>query len=360
MARGTMRMLLLLALCSGAMGQTFYFAEMSFIFPMEIDDFETSGTEFIIRETIMTLTVISVDDFSMVYEAQQAWSGWRRFFTNATSQNIRIDVSIKAANQTAANITAGRLTADAINPEFAKAGLPNITVLVPSFVKQRPVPVNLGTAGDFAILAKSGVSTVPDSVITGDVGVSPISRSAITGFSLVSYAEGTFTTSTQVTGKLYAASDIAPTPAKMTDAVRDMEIAYTDAAGRINPDHVEYRSGMLGGAILSPGVYKFGTNVGFSADCTISGSSQDTWIFQISGDMSIAANKKILLAGGAHASNIVWAVAGRTTYEAGSHFEGIILGATSAEFVTGSSINGRVLVQTAVSLQQTTVTEPQY
>mmetsp|Transcript_12977 Transcript_12977/g.20579 ORF Transcript_12977/g.20579 Transcript_12977/m.20579 type:complete len:269 (+) Transcript_12977:102-908(+) len=221
-----------------------------------------------------------------------------------------------------------------------------------------PAPVNLGTAGDFAILAKSGVSTVPDSVITGDVGVSPISQDAMTGFSLTSYPEGTFTTSTQVTGKLYAANDIAPTPVKMTTAVGDMEIAYTDAAGRVNPDHVEYNSGALGGTTLFPGLYKFETNVGFSTDCTISGSSRDTWIFQIAGDMSIADNTRITLAGGALASNIVWVVAGKTTHGAGSHFEGIILGATSADFVTQSSINGRVLVQTAVTLQRTTVTSP--
>jgi hypothetical protein len=221
-----------------------------------------------------------------------------------------------------------------------------------------PGVVDLGTAGDFAILAKSGVSTVPPSVITGDIGVSPIAQSAMTGFSLIANSAGTYATSAQVTGKLYAASDIAPTPVKMTAAVGDMEIAYTNAAGRVNPDHVEYMTGALGGATLSPGLYKFGTSVGFSTDCTLSGSSEDTWIFQIAGDISIAANKQIILAGGALARNIVWVVTGKTTHGAGSHFEGIILGATSAEFITGSSINGRVLVQTMVTLQQTTVTSP--
>ena len=44
-------------------------------------------------------------------------------------------------------------------------------------------PVNLGTAGNFVILAKSGISTVPTSAITGDIGVSPIDATAITGFS---------------------------------------------------------------------------------------------------------------------------------------------------------------------------------
>ena len=35
-------------------------------------------------------------------------------------------------------------------------------------------PVDLSAAGNYAILAETGISTVPDSVITGDIGVSPI------------------------------------------------------------------------------------------------------------------------------------------------------------------------------------------
>jgi len=249
--------------------------------------------------------------------------------------------------------SAGAKSAGAKSAQDAQKRLSSLTTAL------GPAPVNLGTAGDFAILAKSGVSTVPPSVITGDVGVSPIAQDAFTGFSLMSYPEGTFTTSTQVTGKLYAANNNPPTPAKMTIAVGDMMIAYTDAAGRKNPSPIiDYMSGALGGTTLVPGLYEFGTDVGFSTDCTISGSSRDTWIFQIRGDMSIDANKRITLAGGALASNIVWVVKGKTTHRAGSHFEGIILGATSAEFLTESSINGRVLVQTAVTLQQTTVTSP--
>ncbi|MEX2605818.1 MAG: ice-binding family protein, partial [Kiritimatiellia bacterium] len=46
-------------------------------------------------------------------------------------------------------------------------------------------PINLNSAGDFVILAKSGISTVPSSDITGDMGVSPITSTAITGFSLI-------------------------------------------------------------------------------------------------------------------------------------------------------------------------------
>jgi hypothetical protein len=60
-------------------------------------------------------------------------------------------------------------------------------------------PVDLGTASDFAVLTKAGVSTVPQSVITGDVGCSPIAVTALTGFSLTADSSNEFSTSTQVT-----------------------------------------------------------------------------------------------------------------------------------------------------------------
>jgi hypothetical protein len=143
--------------------------------------------------------------------------------------------------------------------------------------------VDLGAAADFTILAKSGVSTVPQSIITGDVGVSPIARGALTGFSITLDPSGEFATSTQVAGKMYAADFGAPTPAKLTAAVLDMEAAYADAAGRPDPNFVELHAGILGGKTLKPGLYKYATGVGISDDCILEGSATDRWIFQIAG-----------------------------------------------------------------------------
>jgi hypothetical protein len=221
-----------------------------------------------------------------------------------------------------------------------------------------PNPVILHDAKDYAILAKAGVTNVPESAITGDIGVSPISRSSITGFNLVADISGGFATSSQVTGKLYAADDISPTSYKLSTAVLHMQAAHVDANGR-PADFIEYQSGALGGSTLVPGVYKFATSVGISGtDCTISGTHDDRWIFQIAGNLNIASAKNVILAGGAKAENIVWVVAGAVTVGVRAHFEGIILGATSAHFLTQSSINGRVLVQTAVTLQKTTIVAP--
>ncbi|MDO8597610.1 MAG: ice-binding family protein, partial [Sulfuricaulis sp.] len=159
-------------------------------------------------------------------------------------------------------------------------------------------PVKLGTAGNFALLSKSGVSTVPSSVVTGDIGASPIAHTAITGFSETMDVSNTFSTSAQVVGKIYAADYTAPTPTYMTTAISDMEIAYTDAAGRKLPGFNELGAGEIGGLTLVPGLYKWGTDVSISTDVTLSGGPNDVWIFQIAGNLSEAAGKKVTLIGG--------------------------------------------------------------
>ena len=221
-------------------------------------------------------------------------------------------------------------------------------------------PVGLGSAGSFAILAESGISTVPPSVVTGDIGVSPIDSTALTGFSSSLDSTTQFATSKQVIGRIYAANYSAPTPINMTTAVGDMGTAYTDAAGRTLPDHTELGSGNIGGMTLAPGLYKWGTGVTVPTDVTIAGNANDLWIFQIAGDLTTSSATHVILSGGAQAKNIFWQVAGGVGAALGttSHFEGIILAQKAISLATGASINGRLLAQTAVTLDSNTVTAP--
>jgi len=218
-----------------------------------------------------------------------------------------------------------------------------------------PAAVNLRTAANYAILAKTGVSTVPPSVITGSVAVSPIAATGLTGFSLTVDSTGQFSTSAQVVGHLFAASYAAPTPATLTVAIGDMGTAFTDATGRVNPNFSNLAVGVIGGLVLAPGLYKWTTGVSIGSDITISGGATDTWIFQVAGTLTIAAGKKMNLAGGALASNIVWVVAGSVNAAAGAHIEGVILGKTSITLQTGATANSRLLAQTSVALQKATV-----
>jgi hypothetical protein len=219
-------------------------------------------------------------------------------------------------------------------------------------------PVNLGTAGSFVILAKSGVSTVPASAITGDIGVSPIDSTAITGFALSLTANSPFATSAQVTGKVYAPDYAAPTPVNLTTAIGDMQTAYTDAAGRTIPDFTELGAGQIGGLTLVPGLYKWGTDLLISSDVTLDGGPNAVWVFQIAGKITQANGTKIHLAGGALAANVFWQSFGDVSLGTSTHFEGIILAQTAINLATGASINGRLLAQTAVTLEGNAVTAP--
>jgi hypothetical protein len=227
-----------------------------------------------------------------------------------------------------------------------------VALMIPATAvsQSSPTPVNLGTSGNFVILAKTGISTTGTTLITGDIGVSPIDHTAITGFDLILDPSGTFSTSSLVVGKVYAADYAPPTPTMLVTAVSDMETAYTDAAGR-TPDYTELYSGDITGQTLTHGVYKWSTGVLVSAGgVTISGTASDVWIFQIAQNLTVAGGAIVTLSGGAQASNIFWQVAGQVTLGTTSDFKGIILCQTLIEMQTSGMFNGRALAQTAVTL----------
>jgi hypothetical protein len=126
-------------------------------------------------------------------------------------------------------------------------------------------------------------------------------------------ATGKFSTSASVTGKIFAADYAVPTPSKLTTAIGDMQIAYSDAAGRKNPRVTELGAGNIGGKTIRPGLYKWSSSVIIPSNVTLRGGLNANWIFQIAGTVNISSGKMVILSGGAQAKNIFWQVAGRTT-----------------------------------------------
>jgi len=250
---------------------------------------------------------------------------------------------------------------NATDPSLASGKLPTdnsatVASLMPKSKPDKPKGgalqvVNLGVSGEFVILSKSGITDVPTSDITGDIGTSPITGAAIG------------VTCPEVAGTIYEVDAAGPACAvtdasRLTTAVGDMQTAYTDAAGRSNPDFLNLGAGELGGLTLTPGLYKFTTAVTISTDVTLKGGPNDVFIFQIPGTLTMSSAVIITLSGGVQAKNIFWQVADAVTLGTYSHFEGIILGQTNIALQTGASINGRTLAQTAVTLQMNTVTQP--
>ncbi len=221
-----------------------------------------------------------------------------------------------------------------------------------------PDPLMLGTAKNYVLLAKTGVSTTGTTTVVGDIGLSPSAASSLTGFSETLDATGTFSTAAQVTGNLFAADYSPPSPSKLTTAVLDMQTAYTDAAGRVLPDFTELGAGNIDGLTLVPGLYKWGTGVTVPIGVTLSGGANDIWIFQIAQDLIIGNGAIVTLSGGAQAKNIFWQVAGQVTLGTTSDFKGILLSQTLIALNTGATMNGRAFAQTAITLDANAITAP--
>jgi hypothetical protein len=212
--------------------------------------------------------------------------------------------------------------------------------------------VNLGEAEKFAILSKSGITNVPPSLITGDVGTSPITGAAL------------LLTCPEVVGNIYTVDAAGPLPCRETDApgltvaVLNMQAAYVDAAGRANPNTLNLGSGIIGGLTFSPGLHKWTSTLLIPTDIYLDGGADDVWIFQVAGTFTMSNGIRINLMGDAQAKNIFWQVSGAVTLGTTSHFEGTLLGATSIAVQTKATVNGRLLAQTAVTLQMNTICSP--
>jgi hypothetical protein len=235
----------------------------------------------------------------------------------------------------------------------------------------RPDMISLGSVitHDYAILAKTGISTVPASAITGNIGVSPIAATAVTGFALIADSTTQFATSTQVVGRVYAADYGGQTEVDLTTATVDVLGAYNSAAEPANSDG-KLNLGDLGvpltgivpsTEVLRQGVYTFDSSVTIAGDFEFKGSSTDIFIIQIEGDLlQVAGTQVTLVTDGSdntvpRKENIFWQVSGEVTVKTGAHLEGILLSQTDVTFEANSSLNGRVLTQTRCNLDQATI-----
>ena len=110
---------------------------------------------------------------------------------------------------------------------------------------------------------------------------------------------------------------------------------------------------------LEPGIYKWNESVELSSNITLSGNADDVWIFQISEGLTVNRDVEITLGSGVVPENVIWQVAGEVNIGEASHFEGIILSQTGITMKNGASLNGRMLAQTNITLDENTIMEPQ-
>jgi hypothetical protein len=225
-----------------------------------------------------------------------------------------------------------------------------------------PTVVDLGLSGNFAIFAESGISTTGVTLITGNIGVNPVTSTAITGFGLILPAGGAFSTSSLVVGNVYAPDYASPTPANMVTTSGNMHTAYTTANGLVVPAPTnEFMAGNLNGQTLTAGIWKWSSGVSITNGIVLDGGGDNcaTFIFQIAQNLTVANSAIITLQNGAQAKNIFWVVAGSgAVLGTNVDFSGNILSKTLISVNTGGKVTGRLLAQTAVTLNASTVVMP--
>jgi hypothetical protein len=202
------------------------------------------------------------------------------------------------------------------------------------------LPVALGSAGTFSVLASSTVTNTGPTVVTGDVGVSP--GTAVTGFP----------PGTVVGGAIHSADGAAGS------AQVDLTTAYNDAASRTTPASV---SGDLGGLTLTPGLYKSTSFLNLTGILRLDGqgNSNSVFIFQIASALTTFSGSQVILQNGAQAANVFWQVGSSATLGTNSIFNGTIMAQASVTLTTGAALNGRALARTgAVTLDTNTIGNP--
>ena len=237
--------------------------------------------------------------------------------------------------------------------------------------------VNLGKSGNYVILAKAGVSTVPNSAVTGNVAVSPAARTALTGWSLISEPTDTSFGSAQVVApdRLFAADNVGGTTSvDLTTAVGDMQTAYTAANG-LAPAGGALAGGVpgtacpgtggtgaLGGMTISPGVYTCTVTLNIATGTNVTLSGAGVYVIRTTQGINQASGTQVLLTNGALAQNVFWvpALTANIVGTAGTPttMAGVILAKTNISVGTNATVNGRLLAQTAVTLDQATITQP--
>ena len=226
-------------------------------------------------------------------------------------------------------------------------GNKNVTANFTASVHAGPLNINLGSAGDFAVLGGSGVSnTGVTTRIIGDVGSFP--TATIDGL-----------LAGNVNGILYMTADPIVGQAKI-----DLTTAYNDGLARsLNAISLP---GQLGGLTLAPGLYVNSSTSGISgtgsnAILTLDagGDANAVWIFKMGSTFVTDAGTSIVLAGGAQAKNIYWSVGTSATLGTNSIFYGNILADQAITLTTGATLYGRALTRVAaVTIDSSIITKP--
>ena len=195
--------------------------------------------------------------------------------------------------------------------------------------------VTMGSSSkNFAVLAGTSVlfGSRETVISSGSVGVSP--GSVITGN--------------------YTLKSGTPEPATTSaaSAAGDMAIMYNSGSTLVCQNYMT--NGDLSGVSLTPGVYcsssgKFSVGQMRSVVLDARNVSGVSWVFQMTGNMTMEPESVVILKNGASASNVYWIVGGAANMGYGSSVMGTILAQSSISFGPYAIVDGRSLSMSGVS-----------
>lgn len=205
--------------------------------------------------------------------------------------------------------------------------------------KAAVVPISLGKASGYGVIAGGGLVNNGQSKIIGDLGISPV----------ISYVDN---------GALVIKGDYHFGDPGIIAAQADLTNAYNLASSETPTVTVPVE---LSGQTLFSGIY---TNTsGFTLNGTLNFDAQNNpnalFIMKSPVALTTGAASKINLLNGAQACNIFWQVATTSSLGTNSDFKGNLLG--KGAFVSGSGtiVQGRVLIGSgSVTLNTTQITRP--
>jgi hypothetical protein len=184
---------------------------------------------------------------------------------------------------------------------------------------------HMKTAAKYAVIAGAGMTNTGLSIIEGKVALSP--TPALTGFP---------------PGVTSGAIDF--NNAAALQAETDCTSAYTYC--QTLPFTMDLTGIDLGGKILIPGTYKFGSTAGIAASTNLTLNGPGVYVFQIGSAITTGANTRIVLENGALAGCVFWQLGSSATFGASSFFLGNVLAYASATFGNAVTYDGTVCAHT--------------
>ncbi|MGA2177244.1 MAG: ice-binding family protein [Verrucomicrobiota bacterium] len=212
-----------------------------------------------------------------------------------------------------------------------------------------PPEVDLGTANKFAVLGASTVTSTGNSVVNGELvnanlGLYP-------GTSVTGFPPGI------VNGTMHVTDAVAQ------QAQTDLTTAYNTAAGLTPTGNIPGQE--LAGLTLKPGVYSFSySDILLDGTLTLDGEglADPVFVFQIGSTLTTGSDSSVVMKNDDNSApgiSVFWQVGSSATLGTDTDFEGNILAKASISDAGGSTVDGRLLAETAaVTLIDTTITVP--